>query len=113
MTAPELSGARVIRLALSQHAQRDPVLALREVMLQLPEASELPAGSCVAITSELQSAPGRGLLGRLARMGPRAEAHRATCCTCLLAKGYVRLGAGKDASGVDFSWGYVPGEAGG
>jgi hypothetical protein len=105
---PSWEGARVIRLSLSAHAQRDPVIALREAMGQLPDASQLEPGILTAIAATPASTEERGFLGRFSSLGPRAEIHRATRCTCLLARGYVRIAAGRDAHGMDWVWGYAP-----
>jgi hypothetical protein len=105
---PSLDAARVVRFTLSTHAQRDPVIALREAMGQLPDASQLEPGTLTAIPAAIASTEDRGFLGRFSALGPRVQLHRATRCTCLLARGYVRIAAGRDGQGMDWVWGYVP-----
>ena len=105
---PSLDTAHVIRFTLSVHAQRDPVIALREAMGQLPDASQLEPGTLTAIPAATKSTEDRGFLGRFSSIGPRAQIHRATRCTCLLARGYVRIAAGRDEQGMDWVWGYAP-----
>ncbi|MBI5533231.1 MAG: hypothetical protein HY898_10970 [Deltaproteobacteria bacterium] len=105
---PSWDGARVIRLTLTAHAQRDPVIALREAMRQLPDASQAEPGSLIAIPATAAPEQERGFLGRFGAIGPRVQIHRATRCTCLLARGYVRIAAGRDAQGMDWAWGYAP-----
>jgi hypothetical protein len=105
---PSMQTAHVIRLKLSALAATDTSTALRECVAQIPEASTLAAGTLMAVCGEVASGRGRGILGRIAAIGPRTQAHRATRCTGLLAQGYVRIAAGADEHGVDWAWGFVP-----
>jgi hypothetical protein len=105
---PPLDAARVVRLRLSAQAQADTSTAVREALAQIPEASTCEPGTMIAIPGDVAPERSRGLLGRIASIGPRPQVHRAMRCTGLLARGYVRIGAGADAEGVDWTWGYVP-----
>jgi hypothetical protein len=105
---PSLESAHIIKFTLSERAQRDPVVALREGMEQTLAASELEPGRLTAIPATIAAADKRGLLRKLASIGPRVQVHRAVRCTCLIAKGYVGIGAGRDAKGTDWVWGRAP-----
>jgi len=103
-----MQAAHFVRLKLSAHALTDTSTALRECIAQIPEASGMPPGTLVVVEGAAGSERGRGLLGRIASMGARPQVHRAMRCTGLLARGYVRIAAGADEHGSDWTWGYAP-----
>lgn len=105
---PPMQDAQILHLELSGRAQADASVAMRECLEQIPAALDLEPGTRVMIASDLRVDRSGGLLKRIASIGPRTHAHRAVRCTGLLARGYVRIGAGVDERGVDLAWGYAP-----
>ena len=96
MRAPP-EGARVVRLDATLADLDDPA----EVARQIPRASDLPAGTAVAVSGTATRR--RGLLRAV--LGDRKVAvSRAARCTALLSQGYVDLAASDEAA-----WGLVPG----
>jgi hypothetical protein len=71
------------------------------VAAQLPAPEDLPEGRVVLVLGE--RAAGASLLGRLLRRDVGIP--RAVRSTALLARGYVELGAGTDATGRELVWG--------
>lgn len=85
-------------VALSLHASFDGGrVTLAQVVGQLPDPQELPAGAWVSLDGG--SAPPRGLWQRLRGAAP-AEIELALRCTALFARGYVRVCA---ANGVAYA----------
>ncbi len=80
---------------------------LDEIAGETPLPGTLPPGTLVLILGEV--APKDALIGRW--LGPRVRVPRHLRGSALLARGYVRLGAGIDASGNDLAWGYAGDEA--
>jgi hypothetical protein len=80
---------------------------LEETVAQLPEPETLPEGRLVVVLGELR--PSTSLTARLERWlgSTKARVPRALRTSALLARGYERLGAGKDQVGHDLAWGYV------
>lgn len=109
MTAlPPLHDARVIRVEISLGAMHDTVSAVREIMAQTPEASTLASGALVAIPDAPQTPSRDSLLRKMLQGRERGRVHRAPRCTALLARGFARLGAAKDETGIDWVWGFAP-----
>lgn len=74
----------------------------------LPDPSELDGGTLVLVTSELRG-PRSITKSVLAALGRTRTASRAIRCSALVARGYVRVGAGTDPdTRADVAWGYVP-----
>jgi hypothetical protein len=79
--------------------------SLEAIVAQLPPPESLPVGTLVVVGGE--AAVRGGLLSRV--LLPRVKVARADRCTALLARGYVRIGAGVDrTSGQDLAWAYAP-----
>lgn len=88
-------GARVVEL--------DGGESLAEIAAQIPAAATLEEGALVFVLEEAAKAP--GLLGRLR---PRSSVSTALRCGALLARGFTRIGAGRDpTTRGDLAWGYV------
>jgi hypothetical protein len=72
---------------------------------QLPSPESVGGGALVIVLAEPKSQ--KGPLWHLFRRKTRIA--RAVRCTALLARGYVRIGAGVDpGTGRDLAWGYAP-----
>ncbi len=74
----------------------------------LPDLAELEAGTLVLVIRELRE-PRSIARSVLAALGRSKTAPRAIRCSALVARGYVRVGAGIDPdTRADVAWGYVP-----
>ena len=74
----------------------------------LPDPSELEEGSLVLVSGALGGARSLGVRV-LAALGRSKTVPRAIRCSALVARGYVRVGAGTDPdTRADVAWGYVP-----
>lgn len=74
----------------------------------LPDPAGLEAGTLVVVTSELRE-PRSIARSVLAALGRTKTVPRAIRCSALVARGYVRVGAGTDPdTRADVAWGYVP-----
>lgn len=74
----------------------------------LPEPDDLPAGTLLVVLPQVVDRPS---LGRrlLAVLGRGRTVSRALRSTALVARGYVRVGAGVDSgTRSDLVWGYAP-----
>lgn len=74
----------------------------------LPEPSALDPGTLVIVNDETQG--GRSLVKSvLGALGRKQTVSRAARCTALVARGYIRVGAGTDPdTDADLAWGYAP-----
>lgn len=104
---PDLSAALVLQIQLGPEGLVEHARTLREVLSQVPDAWGRESGTLVAISEiSQQERAMHGLRRLMTRARPRIPAWAR--CTALLARGYVRIGAGRDQTGVDWVWGYVP-----
>jgi hypothetical protein len=105
---PNFSSALVLQAPVMDVGEDEGLSVLRALMAVVPESSSLPSGTLVAIGGDVQPARPTRLLDRMiGRTKPRFL-HRAVRCTALLAKGYVRVGGGKDDNGIDWAFAWVP-----
>lgn len=98
--ARERENAKVVALAAYEIA--DVGVAARA----LPDPKELDEGTLVVVTEEARAEKSlvRSVLGALGR---KQSVPRAIRCSALLARGYVRVGAGIDPdTRADLAWGY-------
>lgn len=104
---PDLSSAVVLHVQLGPEGLVEPARTLREVLEQVPDAWGQESGRLIAIAEvSEQERSMSGLRRLMSRARPRLPAWAR--CSALLARGYVRIGAGCDDAGVDWAWGYVP-----
>lgn len=76
----------------------------------LPDANAVEPGTLVVVTDHARGERSlvKSVLGALGR---KQSVSRATRCTALLLKGYIRIGAGVDPdTSADLAWGYAPTE---
>jgi hypothetical protein len=99
-SAEERAKARTVALS---EAEAESVAS---IMQKLPDPAELPAGALVLVPGEIAGA--RSLARSvLAVFGRTRTVARALRCSALVARGYVRVGAGDDDQS-DLAWGYAP-----
>ena len=100
----ERAKAKVVALAPDEI--EDVGLAARA----LPDPASLDASTLVIVEGEVRAEKSlvRSVLGALGR---KHTVPRAIRCSALVARGYVRVGAGSDPdTRADLAWGYVPTE---
>jgi hypothetical protein len=105
-TMPLLQGAIVVSLRPVEGDQEGGLSSLQWLAAQLPSPEDLPPGTMIAVPDVATERKKASLLQRLVRR-PEPGIARAARCTAMLARGYVRIGAGHDAAGVDWAWGFV------
>ena len=77
----------------------------------LPDPADLDEGALVLVNGEPGGARSLGVRV-LAAFGRNKTVPRAIRCSALVARGYVRVGAGTDPdTRADVAWGYVPAPA--
>lgn len=82
----------------------------RAIASALPDPASLPASALVIVAGDALAR--RGFFAKLLAGGASDGMTRHARATALLARGYVRIGAGIDAaSGADLVWGYAEGPA--
>ncbi len=85
----------------------DDVVDLASVARALPDPATLEPEMIVVVLGRVASA--RSLFGALiGALGRGPSVDRALRCSALVARGFVRVGAGTDEAGADLAWGYVP-----
>lgn len=82
--------------------------SVASIMNVLPDPAELAPGTLVVVAAEIAAAPS---LARsvLSVFRGKKTVRRALRCSALVARGYVRVGAGgvDDDDEIDIAWGYA------
>lgn len=75
----------------------------------LPDPDALEPGTLVLVTTEPRTTERSLVRSVLGALGRKEKVARATRCTALVARGYMRVGAGTDPdTDADLCWGYAP-----
>jgi hypothetical protein len=75
----------------------------------LPDPNGLEPGTLVLVRDEARTTERSLVRSVLGALGRKERVSRASRCTALVARGYVRVGAGTDPdTDADLCWGYCP-----
>jgi hypothetical protein len=75
----------------------------------LPDPSALDPGTLVIVRDEARTTERSLMRSVLGALGRKEKVPRSARCTALVARGYIRVGAGTDPdTDADLCWGYAP-----